>query len=215
MKLGKKAVGVALVIFIATAGMVTLVSAGPNGGVPLWDRLWQVWIAGGNITITDPVTLESGTEVGLTDDTLAELASETWTIDGEVTLDPGAEISIEPGAEVTAKLAADTFLMFSDVDLENPGDYVEDTVDVDGYEHVHILFTRAGLGDAIMVVEYVYPFVDPDNMLGEQYSYVAWASGDEGILTLEVKSPLLRIRVTNAGSSDSVYSVDVIVYAQS
>ena len=226
-----------VVIFVAVFSSVLSISAKDDEVSPPWERIWNVFITGGEVTIdpdipipvTGTVMLQEGTTVGLEENTEVIVSGEVSlsegteiglvegtqvAVSGQVSLAPGSQVSIDgpvtisSGTEVRTKLATEVFGVFSKETVE-PGAPKKVRISLDGYKTIRIFIRMTDGGHE--VVGY-YRILDP--IAGTGYNEFMFLHRVNALLTFEVKSPIIELQLRNLGEVVTTETT-VIVYAQS
>ena len=210
----KKIVIASVIIAIICISTVNLVSASKGKNSSPWERIWKVFVTGGEVSISGgEVSLDPGYEMSLTPGTEVAVTGEVGIapgseveVSGEVSLTPGTTVTLEPGAEVTVRLATLSANVYDRLSLA-PDEFQWTTLDVEGYKTLYVTKTT---GHYRLQVRFAWT-----DSYGTRVEYVL-ETKDSGTYMIDVIGPNVQIGLKNDDPYDlSTDACSIFVYALS
>jgi hypothetical protein len=209
-KLNRKALTVVLSLALIScfgAFYFALAKEGGNPNSP-WESILDVFVTGGEVGISGPVELEPGTHVDVSG-AVSIAPDQEVRIRGPVTID--GPVTLAPGATVETTMATEVVELF--YGRLDPPQVEWWFVDVDGYKtvHVYFLYDVISYPDAYALA---WDFSIPNPYGGPRLAWNTEYLPGPGIYTFEVTGPQLYLSLHGWQDADQT-DCKVFVYAQS
>ena len=202
-----------LVLFSSCVFYVASAKNDRDSGSP-WESILDVFVKGGEVNISRPITIAPGQEVSV---------SEPVTVEGQITIAPNqgvridgpvtiqGPVTLEPGSTVETIMATEVVELF--YGRLNPAQLETWYVDVDGYETVHVYFIYdvVSYPDAYALA---WDFSIPNPYGGPRLTWNTEYLPGPGVYTFEVTGPQLYLSLHGWQDADQT-DCKVFVYAQS